>query len=128
MWTAQVQARRQLRSLLSETQCRKAVVWGRRPDAAAALAVDARALGWDVDTAATVDEVFKRCDLIITVTSATSPVVPSAAVVRPGMTIVAVGSDGIGKQELAAEVSLLAHLGRHKRRSLCLRFQLLRLA
>jgi ornithine cyclodeaminase/alanine dehydrogenase-like protein (mu-crystallin family) len=82
-------------------------VWGRRADAAAALADDARALGWEeVAVAATVEDVFEQCGLVITVTSSTSPIVPSVSLIRPGTTIVAVGSDGIGKQELAAEVSV----------------------
>lgn len=102
-----VQVRFQLRALKSVTSCRRAVVWGRRSAAAVKCADEVRAMGWEIAVVGTIAEVFARCTLILTVTSATAPVVPSATTIQPGTTIIAVGSDGIGKQELAAEVRLI---------------------
>eukprot|EP00035_Acanthoeca_spectabilis_P005650 m.116011 g.116011 ORF g.116011 m.116011 type:complete len:328 (+) comp13118_c0_seq3:244-1227(+) len=105
-----VQARFQLRGLRTVTRCRKVCVWGRRPAEVTRLEGDARKLGWQVEPVTSVAELLAKCRLVVTVTSATSPVLPDARQVQPGTTIVAVGSDGIGKQELAAEVTAAADL------------------
>ncbi len=69
------------------------LVWGRDPEAAAALAqtVGGRAV--------TLGALCEQADLIVTATTATAPVLLDAQV-RPGTRILALGADAPGKNEL----------------------------
>jgi ornithine cyclodeaminase len=49
------------------------------------------------------DELFKRCNVVITATPSTLPLFASSSV-RPGTHIVALGADSPGKQELPVEI------------------------
>jgi ornithine cyclodeaminase len=49
------------------------------------------------------DELFKRCNIVITATPSTLPLFASSSV-RPGTHIVALGADSPGKQELPVEI------------------------
>lgn len=104
-----VQARMQLEMLRGVVDCRRCLVWGRGPDKVRAMIeeLEAResigAWGLDIRPAPTLDELVSRCDLIVTTTSATSPLV-RADMVGPGTHITAMGSDDHGKQELDAAV------------------------
>jgi ornithine cyclodeaminase len=96
---AGVQARFQVRALAHVTECRDLLVWGRRPDRLEAYRVEMEPEGWSVATTTAVADVPASCDLIVTVTPATEPLL-FADQIRPGTHITAVGSDNLGKQEL----------------------------
>jgi ornithine cyclodeaminase len=105
------QARMQLEMLRQVTDCKHCLVWGR--DAAKVQAMIAelatsenmRDWGLQVTAAATLEELVVQCNLIVTTTSASSPLI-RADQVQPGTHITALGSDDHGKQEL--EATLLA--------------------
>ena len=77
----------------------RVTIWGRSPVAGERLAAHLRHNGLDADTADTVDELFGRCNVVITWTPSTGAIV-SCGAVQPGTHLVAVGADGPGKQEL----------------------------
>jgi ornithine cyclodeaminase len=62
-----------------------------------------QAWGLEIEAAPTVDDLTSQCNLIVTATSARSPLI-RAEHVQPGTHITAMGSDDHGKQELEAEV------------------------
>lgn len=95
-----VQARFQLRCLKLVTDCREVLVWGRDPGRVAAYIAAMEAEGFSMTAAADPGEVAKACDLIVTVTPTTEPLI-TAEDLRPGVHITAVGADAPGKQELA---------------------------
>ena len=68
-----------------------------------------RAWGLDVQAAAGLDDLVARCNLIVTATSARSPLIHAHQVTR-GTHITAMGSDDDGKQELEAELLAKADL------------------
>lgn len=94
------QARHQIEALLALRSPDRLVVAGRRHDAARDLARWAATVH-DGTTEATTDigAAVRAADAVITVTNAGEPIV-TAAMVRPGTHITAVGSDGPGKREL----------------------------
>ena len=94
-----IQARMQVEHLLPVTPCRNILVWGRTPEKAVRYQRDMQALGYSVQTAKTPADVAARADLIITTTPAEAPLL-SAADIRPGTHITAMGSDTPAKQEL----------------------------
>ncbi len=100
---AGVQARFQLRALSHVTDCRRVVVWSRSGTRAEAYQEEMGAEGWDVEIVSEPAAVAAACNLVVTVTPATEPLLGPADV-RPGTHITALGSDNLGKQELAAEV------------------------
>jgi len=92
---AGTQAHLQLELLKEVTDCRRAVLWARSPERAAAFRVE----GFAIEIAASVSELCARCQLIVTATPARGALI-SAADVQPGTHITAVGADGGGKQEI----------------------------
>lgn len=88
------QARLQVEALRVVRDVGEIRVWGRDPLKAAAVAAEL-----DGRPAATVEEAVDGADMIVTCTAARAPLVRDAWV-RPGAHITAVGSDGVGKQEL----------------------------
>jgi ornithine cyclodeaminase len=98
-----VQARLQLQHLEGVTTCRDVVVWGRNQERARRYVADMGELGFRVEVAPTVAELAARCELIVTTTAATEPLL-RARDLRPGTHISAIGSDTEEKQELAADV------------------------
>jgi ornithine cyclodeaminase len=104
-----VQARLQLEMLSEVVDCGRCLVWGRNPDQVERMIRDLGARprmqqwGLRIDAAPTVDELTARCDLIVTTTSATSPLI-SADLVTRGTHVTAMGSDDHGKQELEARL------------------------
>ncbi|MEM7354108.1 MAG: ornithine cyclodeaminase family protein [Acidobacteriota bacterium] len=98
---AGIQARLQLEYLAQICDCRQVLAWGRSPDAMARYRDDMAAKGFDVEIACDSAEVAAGCDLIVTTTPSTEPLL-RAADVRPGTHITAMGSDTPGKQELDA--------------------------
>ena len=98
-----VQARLQLDYLRQVTPCRKATIFGRSSEARERFAKATRPLGFDLDLVANPREVAEVCDLIVTTTPTTTPLLRPEDI-RPGTHITAVGSDTPEKQELDAGI------------------------
>jgi len=96
-----VQARLQLQLLRAVTPCRDVLVWGRNAQRAADYKADMDRDGFSVAIAGNVSDVPRACNLIVTATAATAPLI-LAADARPGTHITAVGADSAHKQELDA--------------------------
>lgn len=99
-----IQARLQLRHLAG-IGCRDVLVWGRGERQLADYRVEMAAAGFTVSATLDADEILASCDLVVTATPATTPILRAEAL-RPGTHITAVGSDTATKQEL--EVGILA--------------------
>jgi ornithine cyclodeaminase len=78
-------------------------IWARNKDKAVPVVDRLRRQGLDASAADSVDRLFGECSVVLTCTPAAAPVVPDS-VVRAGTHIVALGSDGPGKQELDAKI------------------------
>lgn len=101
---AGVQARLQLRALSMVRPIDRALIWGRDPEKARACAADcANQLGIDVTAAPSIDQIMAHSDIIVTTTPAREPLI-TAAQLRPGQHITAMGSDADYKCELAPDV------------------------
>jgi ornithine cyclodeaminase len=98
-----VQARLQVQLLREVVRCTRVVAWGRNADRLAAYAADMRAGGFDVETVTSPAEVAAACRLLVTTTASRAPLL-TAAMVRPGTHVTAVGADAPGKQELATDL------------------------
>ena len=100
---AGVQARLQLQHLRPVTDCREALVWGRGDEQLARYRADMARFGFHIETTRDAAELLRTCDLIVTTTPATQPLL-RAEDLRPGVHITAVGSDTPDKQELDARI------------------------
>ena len=98
-----VQARLQLRHLAAVTGCKRVVVWGRGDEQTASYRDDMSAEGYEVMIAPNANELLSECNLIVTTTPSTEPLLAAQAI-RPGTHITAVGSDTPHKQELDADI------------------------
>jgi ornithine cyclodeaminase len=96
---AGVQARLQLEWLTHVTACRDVLVWGRRAPALENYEREMESRGFSVETTLDAAAILKSCNLVVTVTPSKTPLL-SAADLRPGIHITAVGSDTPDKQEL----------------------------
>lgn len=101
------QAYYQLKMLSFATTCRQAMIWGRDAEKALLLAKHLRLSEWKVKVAENLDELTAECNLIVTTTPSSRPLL-FASQVRPGTHITAVGADDIGKQELEETIFLKA--------------------
>jgi ornithine cyclodeaminase len=110
-----VQARLQLEILRDIVDCKSCLIWGRDPAKVQRMIKDLRAKdtiqAWGLEIRATkaLDDLVSQCSLIVTTTSAKSPLV-RANRVQKGTHITAMGSDDHGKQELEAELLAKADL------------------
>ncbi len=110
-----VQARLQLQMLRDVVDCKSCFIWGRDSTKVEGMIEDLRATesvqawGLDVQAAGTLDDLVSQCNLIVTTTSAKSPLIRADRVQR-GTHITAMGSDDLGKQELEAAVLANADL------------------
>lgn len=94
------QARFQLRAIADVLPPGRVQAWSPRADAVERYCREMQEeLGLDVRPAATPEAAVADAALVVTVTPSRAPLVPSSAI-RDGATVVAVGSDGPGKQEL----------------------------
>jgi ornithine cyclodeaminase len=100
---AGVQGRFQLRALAHVTDCRRVVVWSRSSERAAAYREEMAAEGWEIEVASDPGSVAAACNLVVTATPSTEPVL-SLEDIRPGTHVTALGSDNLGKQELDARI------------------------
>ena len=106
---AGVQAGRQLEMLQHVVDCNSCIIWGRNPQKVQALIEELQSResfsAWELKFQGTGDMEFltSQCELIVTTTSAKSPLIKADQVKR-GTHITAMGSDDYGKQELEAEL------------------------
>ena len=95
-----VQARLQLQYLAPVTECREVVVWGRDQAKLDIYQSEMSATGYSVTTTMNQEDVLRNCNLIVTTTPATKPVLHWLDDIKHGIHITAVGSDTVDKQEL----------------------------
>jgi ornithine cyclodeaminase/alanine dehydrogenase-like protein (mu-crystallin family) len=106
-----VQARLQLELLRDVIDCKSCFIWGRDSTKVQAMIEDLQAKeniqawGLEIKAAKELDDLVSQCNLIVTTTSARSPLI-RADQVQKGTHITAMGADDHGKQEL--EAALLA--------------------
>lgn len=101
-----IQARLQLHYLRNVTPCRDVLVWGRGEPQLAAYREEMAARGFRVATTTATSAVQESCNLIVTTTPASEPLL-HVTHLQAGTHITAVGSDTPHKQELDAQI--LAH-------------------
>jgi ectoine utilization protein EutC len=100
------QARFQFRAIAAVSHIPSAIIWSRNPANADHLAREiADDAGCEAQVAQTVEEAVENSNLVVTVTPSHEPLV-FADWIKPGTTVVAVGSDDPAKQEL--DTKLLA--------------------
>lgn len=104
---AGTQARLQLQHLRAVTSCRRALVWVPDPDETEPFLQFFVESDLDVEIAGSPAEVARACNLIVTATPSTEPLL-QASDVRRGTHITAVGSDTADKIELAPAILALA--------------------
>jgi ornithine cyclodeaminase len=104
-----VQARLQLDYLRPVVDCREVLVCGRTAERLAACAGDMAKMGFRVETTMAPGDLGPACNLIVTTTGASEPLI-QAADLRPGTHISAIGSDTPEKQELETAVLARADL------------------
>jgi ornithine cyclodeaminase len=94
------QSRQQLRALLCERRVAEVRLWARSPERAGARARQLSAeTGIRVAAVASPEAAVRGAGLVVTVTASRAPLVERAWL-APGATVLAVGSDAPGKQEL----------------------------
>jgi ornithine cyclodeaminase len=98
-----IQARLQLQHLGQVTGCRDVLAWGRGEPQLARYQAEMEGQGFRVETIRETAAIMRSCNLIVTCTPSTIPLL-SAADLRPGTHITAVGSDTPQKQELDAAI------------------------
>ncbi|WP_145520303.1 ornithine cyclodeaminase family protein [Yersinia mollaretii] len=98
-----MQARLHLMYLKSVISCRQLWVWGRSETALEEYRQYAQAEGFEVNTTQSAAELASHCQFIVTTTPSREAIL-HAADIQPGTHITAVGADGAGKHELAAEL------------------------
>ncbi|MEM7117290.1 MAG: ornithine cyclodeaminase family protein [Chloroflexota bacterium] len=104
-----IQGRMQLEHLKEITPCREVVVWGRTQEKVAAYVADMTGEGFRVTAVSTTSELAACCNLIVTTTPATEPLLMADAI-QAGTHITAMGSDTHHKQELDAAILTKANL------------------
>jgi len=106
---AGVQARFQLDYLRWVTPCKDIMVWARHLTAAQQFKCDMEKQYFHVEIAKKITDLTSQCNLIITVTSATEPIL-WADQVQPGTLIISVGSDTTDKHEIDSTLLKKANL------------------
>jgi ornithine cyclodeaminase len=96
---AGAQGRMQVEYLSQVIDCKKVMVWDMDQDALDDYKKDVELLGFRVQTASNAEDICDACNLIVTVTPSTSPLL-FAGNIRKGTHITAVGSDTPEKTEL----------------------------
>jgi ornithine cyclodeaminase len=104
-----VQARLQVRYLMPVTDCRQILAWGRSPEKLDRYRSDMEQEGFTVETTLDADEIGSSCNLIVTATASTRPLLWERQI-RPGTHITAVGADSAHKQELDPAILQRAHV------------------
>jgi len=99
------QARLQLMYLTTVVDCREVLAWGRGVEQLERFRRDLEGCGFSIETTLDSAEIGATCNLVVTTTTATEPILRSRDV-QPGTHITAIGSDTVHKQEL--DVGILA--------------------
>jgi ornithine cyclodeaminase len=97
------QARLQLLYLRGVVDCERVLVCGRRKEALDDYRRALESSGFSVETTERPEQLGARCELIVTTTPATGPLLRPEWI-RPGTHVTAVGSDTVAKQELDARI------------------------
>lgn len=100
---AGVQARLQLEWLTRVSACRDVLVWGPLAKELENYEREMESRGFSVETTLDAAAILRTCNLVVTATPSKTPLL-SAADLRPGTHITAVGSDTPDKQELDPEI------------------------
>jgi ornithine cyclodeaminase len=100
---AGVQARLQLECLTRVSACRDVLVWGPLAEELENYEREMESRGFSVETTLDAAAILRTCNLVVTATPSKTPLL-SAADLRPGTHITAVGSDTPDKQELDPEI------------------------
>ena len=93
-----MQAKLQLEYLAPVIDCRDVLVWGRSQDKLNDYAGQMAERGFEVQTTMEATVIEESCDLIVTTTPATSPILTGR--LQPGTHVTAMGSDTPDKQEI----------------------------
>lgn len=101
------QAYYQLKFLSFATKCRRCLIWGRDIEKAKKFAKHPDLNEWTIATAKNLDQLATECNLIVTTTSSSHPLLLAEHIKR-GMHITAIGTDDIGKQELDEKIFIKA--------------------
>lgn len=115
------QAYYQLKFLEFGTACRHVMIWGRDAEKSKKLKEHPDLRGWHIDVAQDLHALTAACNLIVTTTSSSKPLL-FAQQIRPGTHITAVGADDFGKQELDPEIFVKANRIVVDSRSQCAQF------
>ena len=124
-----VQARFQLRYLkyVVSEHCRDVLVWGRTLEHAVQFQTDMQEQGWRIELASQPSDLWRKCDLIVTTTSAREPILsapldsttkdeeegppqPGGRSSRRRRHITCIGADAPGKMELSVDLVAMADL------------------
>ena len=105
-----IQARYQLDAIQHETRCRHLVVYGRTASKVEAYAKEMQSKGWTVDVVADPNELLQQCMVVITTTSARSPVLTTSSDAISTRLLICIGSDAPGKTEVAGSILQTAAL------------------
>lgn len=103
------QAKLQLQYLKGVVDCSKALIWGRSQEKLAAYKTYMQDSGFQIDTTQDSNQIAENCQLIVTTTPTTDPIL-SWTEVLTGAHITAMGADTLGKQELDLEIISKADL------------------
>jgi len=106
---AGIQARLQLEWLARVTACRDVLVWSPVEEELLSYKRDMESRGFSVEAASQASAILKTCNLVVTAAPSKAPLL-SAADLRPGTHITAVGSDTPHKQELDSDILARADL------------------
>ena len=90
-------------------EIRDVQIWARNMEQASALAKTLEQDGLSATPQASLEALCGDCDLIVTTTPSRTPLI-TKAMIRPGLRIVAIGSDTPGKQEVSDEVMAAADI------------------
>lgn len=101
------QAFYQLKLLEFGTKCRRVLIWGRDEAKAKKLKDHPDLRGWNIEVAKDLNELTSTCNLIVTTTSSSKPLL-RAHQIQAGTHITAVGTDDFCKQELDPEIFMKA--------------------
>lgn len=101
------QAYFQLKFLSLATSCRDVMIWGRDPSKVKQFKKNEALKDFRIECAQNLNQLTSSCNLIITTSSATKPLLFAEQIQR-GTHITAIGADDIGKQELDPSIFSLA--------------------
>ena len=113
-----IQARLQLKYLKEVTDCREVLVWGRDRVKSEQYQQEMSSEGFNVEIAETTQEIGQNCQLIVTTTPSTEPLL-LAKDIQGDVLITAMGADTKGKQELEYKILTQASLIAMDSRSQC---------